>query len=220
MLNARLGGMTIMRVSAIVPAYNEGPRIAAVLDVVRQSEMVDEILVVDDGSSDDTAEVAAAHGAKVVRMGHNFGKGGAVARGIESTLGDVLLFLDADLVGLTVAHVEELLVPVLSDKADMTVGIFGDGRPATDLAQAITPWLSGQRAVRRSAFDGLNLEESGFGIEALLTRHARESGMRVAEVKLPRLTQVMKEEKLGPVKGAALRVKMYWDVLKTVVHWD
>ena len=62
-----------MRVSAIVPAYNEGPRIAAVLDVVRQSKMVDEILVVDDGSSDDTAEVAAAHGAKVVRMGHNFG---------------------------------------------------------------------------------------------------------------------------------------------------
>jgi phage tail tube protein FII len=44
--------------------------------------------------------------------------------------------------------------------------------------------------------------------------------MRVVEVKLPKLTQVMKEEKLGPVKGAALRVKMYWDVLKTVVHWD
>lgn len=209
-----------MRVSAIVPAYNEGPRIAAVLDVVRQSRMVDEILVVDDGSDDDTAEVAAAHGAHVVRMDRNRGKGGAVARGIQSTPADVLLFLDADLVGLTVKHVENLLDPVLSDQADMTVGIFGDGRPATDLAQAITPWLSGQRAMRRSAFDGLDLGESGFGIEALLTRHAREVGMRVVEVKLAQLTQVMKEEKLGPVKGAASRVKMYWDVLKTVVHWD
>ncbi|HAI87407.1 MAG TPA: glycosyl transferase family 2 [Firmicutes bacterium] len=209
-----------MRVSAIVPAYNEGPRIAAVLDVVRQSRMVDEILVVDDGSDDDTAKVAAAHGAHVVRMDRNCGKGGAVARGIQSTPADVLLFLDADLVGLTVKHVENLLDPVLSDQADMTVGIFGDGRPATDLAQAITPWLSGQRAMRRSAFDGLDLGESGFGIEALLTRHAKEVGMRVVEVKLAQLTQVMKEEKLGPVKGAASRVKMYWDVLKTVVHWD
>ncbi len=209
-----------MRVSAIVPAYNEGPRIAAVLDVVRESQMVDEILVVDDGSDDDTAQVAAAHGAHVVRMGHNYGKGGAVARGIQATPADVLLFLDADLVGLTVEHIEELLAPVLSGQADMTVGIFDDGRPATDLAQAITPWLSGQRAMKRGVFDGLQLDDAGFGIEALLTRHAREAGLRVVEVKLPRLTQVMKEEKLGPVKGAASRFKMYWDVLKSVVHWD
>ncbi len=68
-----------MRVAAIIPAYNEGPRIASVLDVVRASPLVDEIIVVDDGSDDDTAEVARAHGANVIRLGgENTGKVGGL----------------------------------------------------------------------------------------------------------------------------------------------
>jgi len=209
-----------MRVAAIIPAYNEGPRIASVLDVVRASPLVDEIIVVDDGSDDDTAEVARAHGANVIRLGENTGKGGAVARGLEATLGDVILFLDADLIGLTVDHVNALIEPVCSGEADMTIGIFGNGRTATDLAQALTPWLSGQRAIKRSVLEGLELDISRFGVEAVLTRHAKESGLKAVDVKLPRLTHVMKEEKMGTVKGMASRARMYWEVLKSIVDWD
>ncbi|MDD2200866.1 MAG: glycosyltransferase family 2 protein [Firmicutes bacterium] len=209
-----------MRVAAIVPAYNEEPRIASVLDVVRASPLVDEIIVVDDGSDDDTSEVARVHGAKVIRLGENTGKGGAVAKGLEATLGDVILFLDADLIGLTVEHVNALIEPVCHGEADMTIGIFGNGRAATDLAQALTPWLSGQRAIRRDALEGLELDIARFGVEAVLTRHARELDLKVVDVKLPGLTHVMKEEKMGTMRGMASRARMYWEVLKSVVDWD
>lgn len=209
-----------MKVSAIIPAYNEGPRVASVIDVLQASNAVDQIIVVDDGSEDDTYDVAVAHGSFVVRMGQNTGKGGAVARGVKEAVGEVLLLLDADLIGLTTGHIHDLLEPVTSGVADMSLGIFDDGRAATDLAQALTPWLSGQRAVLRSALEGLELDISRFGVEAVLTRHAREVGLRVVEVRLPKLTHVMKEEKMGPVKGAASRVKMYWEVVKSIVHWE
>ncbi len=109
----------------------------------------------------------------------------------------MILFLDADLIGLTVDHVNALIEPVCSGgEADMTIGIFGNGRTATDLAQALTPWLSGgQRAIKRSVLEGLELDISRFGVEAVLTRHAKESGLKVVDVKLPRLTHVMKKRR-------------------------
>ncbi len=88
-----------MRVAAIVPAFNEGPRIAAVTSVLSRCEFLDEILVVDDGSSDNTAQAARATGVEVLSMPSNMGKGAAVARGIAATSSDIVLLMDADLVG-------------------------------------------------------------------------------------------------------------------------
>lgn len=207
-----------MHVTAIVPAYNEGPRIGAVLAVLNTCDMIDEVVVVDDGSTDETFDVASAHGAHVIKLPINTGKGGAVAKGLDESPSDVVLFLDADLVGLSTDHVRRLLTPVMNGDADMTIGIFEEGRAATDLAQAITPWLSGQRALKRSILDGMHLEISRYGLEAVLTRHAKERNLNVVEVKLPRLTHVTKEEKIGPVKGVAMRMRMYWDVVRSLVH--
>ena len=80
-----------MKISAIVPAYNEAERIGAVLEPLLAAPSVDEIVVVDDGSTDGTAEVAQRYGVKVVRLGENRGKGAAMAAGVREANGDTLL---------------------------------------------------------------------------------------------------------------------------------
>ncbi|PSR23768.1 MAG: glycosyl transferase family 2 [Sulfobacillus acidophilus] len=205
------------RVSAIVPAYNESQNIASVLRVLTNVPEVFEIIVVDDGSSDDTAEMARQNGAIVVSLSENQGKGGAMMAGAAVARGDVVLFLDADLVGLTVAHVHELLVPVLTGETDATVGIFEGGRASTDWAQALAPFLSGQRALKRQLLVGFDhIDMAGYGVELQLHRQLKRMGISPKEVVLHDVTQVVKEEKLGLVKGFSARMRMYWEIIREI----
>lgn len=206
-----------MKSAVIIPAYNEEHTIGEVIGTVRQVPFVDEIIVVSDGSTDNTAAAAESHGAKVIPLTENLGKGGAMMVGVNNTEAEVVLFLDADLIGLQPGHVADLLLPVLEGRAEMTVGIFEHGRLATDLAQFIAPYLSGQRAVKRDLFGQLsNLEMTRFGVEVALTRFAKTAGISVVEVELKDMTHIMKEEKLGFLRGFLARLKMYWEIAKCV----
>src|SRR6185437_14635373 len=96
-----------------LPAYNEAERIGNVIRPVLRAPSIEEVIVVNDGSTDSTAEVARAfHGVRVVDLPRNMGKGGAMAAGVAATDADILVFLDADLVGLRVEHIEALVEPV------------------------------------------------------------------------------------------------------------
>lgn len=208
-----------MHVAAVIPAYNEETTIAEIVQVLKQCDEVSEIIVVDDGSEDHTAERAREAGARVIGHPCNMGKAHAMKTGVDSTQASVLLYLDADLIGLSPAHVRALLRPVLEGEADMTVGIFDDGRVATDLAQIVAPYLSGQRAIRREVMEELfrmapDADLCGYGIEVALNRHVREQGYRVVEVPLEEMSHRMKEEKMGLVRGVKARLKMYYEILK------
>ena len=205
-----------MKITALIPAYNEQNTIANIIDTLKTINQIDEILVVDDGSRDKTAEVSRTSGARVVQLDHNQGKGAAIQKGIENIDSDIALLLDGDLLGLKSDHIDKLLTPLLNDKADMVVGVFNEGRGLTDLAQLVTPNLSGQRALKLDIIKDLDsLEKEGFGVEILLNKYVRENG-RLKFVDLPELTHVMKEEKMGFFNGAKARLKMYWEILKTV----
>ena len=205
-----------MRATAVIPALNEGERIGRVLGAVARAELVGEVIVVDDGSADDTAEVAAAaDGAKVVRLPRNRGKGAAMWEGAQRAANEVLVFLDADLVGLTREHVDDLVRPVLMGEADMTVGQFRGGNRWITLWQRLVPAISGQRALR--ARDFLALSGAGrmrFGIEVALTRYAARRGLRTRRVYLPGMTHVMKENKCGLVRGLGARAVMYAQIVR------
>lgn len=204
-------------VSAIVPAYNEAPNIASVLRVLGNVPEIHETIVVDDGSTDNTAEMARQNGAIVVSLPENMGKGGAMKAGASIASGDVVLFLDADLVGLTVAHVQQLLVPVLSGESEATVGIFEGGRASTDWAQVLAPFLSGQRVLRRQLLVGFeHIDMAGYGVELQLHRQLKRMGIAPHEVVLHDVTQVVKEEKLGLVKGFSARMRMYWEIIREI----
>jgi glycosyltransferase involved in cell wall biosynthesis len=176
---------------------------------------IGEVVVVSDGSEDRTAAVAREAGARVIELPLNLGKGAAMREGLRATTADVVVFLDADLVGLTSAHVAALLDPVLSGQREMSIGLFEGGRPFTDLAQAITPNLSGQRAVRRSLLEQVeDIDDARFGVEVALTRYLRRAGIEAEEVVLYNVTHRTKEEKLGLVKGFAARMRMYWEIVR------
>lgn len=206
-----------MKITAIIPAYNEEKTVGDVVSVVCGIPEIAEVVVVNDGSTDNTSRVAREAGAKVIDLDTNRGKGGAIVAGIHETDADIILLLDADLIGLTRSHVSDLLESVVEDEADMTLGIFSHGRFSTDLAQKIAPWLSGQRAVKREILEALpELDLSRFGVETALTKYAKKKNLRVKHVILDNCTHVMKEEKMGHLKGFASRLKMYRDMLRNL----
>ncbi|MCG0275030.1 MAG: glycosyltransferase family 2 protein [Thermosediminibacteraceae bacterium] len=208
-----------MPVAAIIPAYNEEKTVGNILKLLKSIESIDEIILVSDGSTDNTANIGRSYGVKVIELPQNRGKVGAVMCGVKSTDADVILLLDADLVGLKREHVCELLKPVLEEGAEMTVGVFKNGRGATDLAQKIAPFLSGQRAIRRWVFEKLesyNIKD--YGLEIALTILANKENLKIKTVILNELTHVMKEEKRGFIIGAISRLKMYWDILACILR--
>ncbi|MGE5507043.1 MAG: glycosyltransferase family 2 protein [Chitinophagales bacterium] len=205
--------------TVVIPAFNEARRIRRVIEVARRCPGVAEVLVVDDGSQDQTARVAELAGARVVRFPENRGKGAAMLAGAEAAGSEVLLFLDADLLGLTAAHLQALAGPVLAGDADMTMGLFESGRISTDLAQKLTPFLTGQRAMRRATFLAVpGVADAGFGVEVAISHYAKEANLRVTKVTLSGVSQVMKEEKRGFRAGFRSRLRMYWELVRSWVH--
>lgn len=209
-----------MKISAIVPAYNEEKTVLNVLYAVEDAAIVDEVIVVNDASTDRTPRLVQAldnPNVRLITLYKNRGKGGALKEGIAASTGDVLLFLDADLIGLQPEHIHALLLPVLENKADMTRGIFTNGRKTTDLSHKIAPGISGQRAVRRDVIVSIpDLHKVRFGVEVALNRHVKKNKLRLKQVEMKNITHRMKEEKFGLPKGFAMRLKMYWDILRFI----
>jgi len=204
-----------MSVTAIIPAYNEEKYIANVLKVLTEVEEITQIIVVSDGSTDSTVQVALSWDVQVIALHKNIGKGGALTIGVKYALAENVLLLDADLIGLTKQHILDLIKPVLKGQAEMTIGVFENGRLATDMAQLISPYLSGQRCLKKKWLEQIDdLALAGFGVEIILNHFAEQNKLPTVNVQLPNMTHVMKEEKLGLVRGFAYRLKMYWEIAK------
>lgn len=209
------GGVGCTRVCAVIPAYNEVEDIGRVLTVLCQCSTLDEIIVVNDASTDGTAEVVRKFPVRLINLQRNLGKGGALQKGLEATEAEVILFLDADLIGLNCSHVEQLLDPVFYHAVDMTVGLFSGGRWRTDWAHVLAPFLSGQRAIRRVVLDDFALfADCRYGVEVALTKHLYKKKAVVRSVVLREITHRTKEEKLGLGRGFLARLRMYWDILR------
>lgn len=202
-----------MHIVVVIPAFNEEERLPGVLEAVTACPLVRQVLVVDDGSEDNTAKVVQKFGVKVIRLERNLGKAGAVWVGLQEVSEPIVVLLDADLIGLKPYHIEALAQPVACDGVDMTLGVFRGGRFWTDLSHLIAPWVSGQRAMPIERVRKLpDFSELGYGLEAALNKFAREQGWLVKTVFLYGVSHVMKEEKLGFLKAVKARAEMYWDV--------
>jgi glucosyl-3-phosphoglycerate synthase len=187
-------------ISVLIPAYNEADRIADTLAAIRSfaDEMrIEEIIVVDDGSTDETTARAQAAGADVVFRQENSGKGAALNRALSLAQGDILLLLDADL-GESAKEAVKLLGPVVSGAADMSIATFpriaGKGG-GVGLVVKLARWgihrltgqtmqapLSGQRAVRRQVLEDNGGFAEGWGVEVALTVRALQNAYRVLEI--------------------------------------
>ena len=194
------------RISAIIPAYNEADIIRDTVSAVRRIPGLTQVIVVDDASSDDTAQIAVDAGAtSVVRLDINSGKGGALNAGFSCADGDIILLLDADL-GESAFEGWKLLQPVIDDEADMTIGQFNKAAEisseklsagsrgfgtAVKIARLgikiltgndIAAPLSGQRAIKREIIEGMGSFSSRFAVETGMTIDVIRMGGRVVEV--------------------------------------
>jgi glycosyltransferase involved in cell wall biosynthesis len=208
-----------VKIAVIIPAYNEELRITQVLAAVTRADCVDEVIVVSDGSDDRTVDVASMFpNVKVIDLDLNVGKGGAMWEGVKATDADVVVFFDADLVGLMPEQVEQLVGPMYRG-ADMSVGIFRHGKFWSDAAQAISPSISGQRAIKREiVLENPCVAEARMGVEVELTRIARSQNLKMVKVELFGVTHTSKEKKFGFMEGAARRAKMYAEIGKAIVR--
>lgn len=205
-----LGDEVRMRAAAIVPARNEALTVGGVVEAAVRSQTVDQVLVVDNGSTDDTAAVARRHGASVVSCDQK-GKGQAMRAGVAATAAEVIVFLDADLVGLVPEHVQRLVEPLLDERAELTLGLFDRGEEANQLFLHMLPKLTGQRAMRRELFESLTDDDiRGYKVEAALNARAKELGLRIDTFVCYGLWHRTKEEKdrYGPMVGTVRKVAM------------
>lgn len=209
-----------MKTSVIIPAYNEAERITSVLEAVDNAENPIELIVVDDGSTDRTAETVEASGIDLtlLELKKNTGKSNALARGIEEASFPMLAFVDADLKGLESGHIDELINTYREGDWDMVIGVFHKGRINTDISQKISPHLSGQRVLSRNVWEKLTKSATEeFGVEMALTKLSLRENLNTTKVKLTGVTHVMKEEKRGFTEGLKSRLKMYGNIIKTTL---
>ena len=112
------------KIACIIPAFNEASRIGKVISLAVSHPLINEVIVVDDGSSDGTKDVASAfEKARVISFPVNKGKSLAVQAGILASESEYILFLDADLEGLTLENITELIEPILLGNADVTMSL-------------------------------------------------------------------------------------------------
>jgi glycosyltransferase involved in cell wall biosynthesis len=208
-----------LRAAVVIPAYNEAHRIADALKPVLAASLVDEVIVVSDGSTDATvAEARLFEGVRVVELPFNVGKGGAMCAGVAHTDADIIAFFDADLVGLRPHHVDQVVRPLLAGQCDMCIGVFRGGKFWSDTGQVITPFLSGQRAMYRKLFEAVPfLPEIRMGAEVTITTYAKRLKATVMKTVLRGVANTHKEQKLGIVKGATARAKMYREIARAMV---
>jgi glycosyltransferase involved in cell wall biosynthesis len=211
-------------VGVVIPAWNEEHDIQPVLDTVGPVEWLASIVVVDDGSVDNTLGVARDCARNYPRMvvkhlPENQGKGAAMLAGMRAFPNevDMVIFLDADLIGLTPDHLAMLHDPVKNQLCEMSVAIFKRGYWRTDWSQRFAPNLNGQRCLQRKAAElALGpLADSGYGVEIGLTLYARRNKWRIQYVGWEGMTHDMKENKLGLREGGRVRGMMYQQIFVT-----
>jgi len=185
---------------ALVPALDRGREIGDTVRALAAVRAIDRVLVIDDGSTDDTAAAAREAGADVLALPTNRGKGGAIAAGVAATPdATIYVLIDADL-ARTAGAAEALIDPVLRGDADLTVGVLppaagrgGFGAVKNLAARGVrlacgtsmrAP-LSGQRAVRAELLRGGLPSSARFGLEVAMTIDVVRAGGRVLEVDVP-----------------------------------
>jgi len=202
--------LTRPTVDAVVPARNEAATVAAVVAACRGCRYVSEVIVVDDGSRDGTADLALAAGAKVVRLEVGGSKAGAMGAGVAASGADAILFCDADCVGLTAAHLDAVCEPLAAGRAAMSVGCFDYG--AFWNPQVVRwPPTSGERVVPRWVWDAIPPpKRRGYAIEIMINEV-------IAEARLPTTVQIMpgvghrtKRDKMGRARGLVASQRMFW----------
>lgn len=204
----------LRRVTVIIPAFNEAETIRPIVALAVRHPLVKEVIVVDDGSSDDTAKYAAEEGAKTIKHRFCRGKAAAMESGVQKAQGEIFCFLDADIQGLTEKALTEIISPVISSRYDMFVGICGRKSDLANTLLEVSPVIGGQRALTRQVWSEVPRKyKENFQVEIALNYFTKKNERKMGFTILKNLTQVPKEKKRGFLAGLYQRFGMIKDLI-------
>jgi glycosyltransferase involved in cell wall biosynthesis len=206
-----------MKVSCIIPAYNEEHRVANVIRAVRGHDLIDEIIVVNDGSTDGTRQVLEKEeGIRLISYEKNLGKSSAVMIALKEARNEIVMMVDSDLVGISHQNITDLITPVLNSTVDMTITMREN---SLGLYKALgIDFVSGERVFYKKIIKDLDTVGTlkSYALEAFLNNIVIRDGLRLKVVYWNNVHLILKQEKIGWWKGTAGDMRMIGQIISTV----
>lgn len=213
------------KITSIVSVYNEEKTVKGVIDSLISCQLIDELIVVNDGSTDDTSKIInqclTSHPFRSVEFEKNKGKSYAMSTGVEMATGEIVVFIDADLIGLSCEHIERLVNPLAAGKTNMVIGRRQAENPKTDITGPMDDWLGGERAVFKKDILPIldKLRETKFGVETLLNLYFKsknDTKKRTMIVDLKGYVHIRKYKKYSKHKAVINYAKAMSQIIRTV----
>jgi glycosyltransferase involved in cell wall biosynthesis len=198
-------------VSCLIPAYNEERYLAEVLKVSSTYPGFDQVIVIDDGSTDKTSEIIAEFPVTHLKNSKNQGKTAAILTGLDKATGDIICLLDADLSGLSDENLDQLLQPHYKQTC-LTMSLRGNAWTFT-AATGIDP-LSGERAAPKEIFTKYLSQhlDAGYALELLINQAAIEEKLPIYSVNWKNVKYYPKIAKQNPLNGIKGEFEMFYSI--------
>jgi len=211
---SRANPVSPLSVSCLIPAYNEGANIGRVLEVVQDLPFLDEIIVLDDGSSDNTPEVVGQHqkknnALKLLTTAVNCGKTHAIQKGVNTCRGDIVVLLDSDLINLRPDNVLKLISAIKDETYDLVILDRAGDRKAIWGWTNCARFFGGERAFHKKDF--LQVEfpaRGGFLLEIIMNLHFIRRRKKIKTIFCDNLFTLHHHKKKGFRKG----FRHYWKI--------
>lgn len=210
--------MNTKKISCIICAFNEERRIGVVLSALKNHPYIDEVIVVDDGSTDKTKDIVKQFDfVKLISQEKNGGKSKAMARGIKEASHDILMFLDADILSIKSDDITELVKPILEEKSDVSISLRKNSLPIFKMIGL--DFVSGERVIpKKYLINQLEKIEKlpGFGVEVFMNRIIIDNKLRIKIIKWTNVRVERKRDKIGFWKGTMSDFLMIREIMKVI----